>query len=174
MLTIKHGGVAVLALAAVALTLPPAGAATRVQKTFGGWRVDCTEQDDGKKGCILQYALVTQTDKRPVFSWIIAPGKAGAPNKVILRAPTGVLLPEGVNIGIEGADPVKISYLTCGPQACVAEFDMTDKWRKALGSYPKAIISYKAVTGEPIKHEIDLKQFGDAYKYYDSQLATQN
>lgn len=170
MMTLKRLGVAVLAVAAAAVLAAPAGATTRVQKTFGGWRVDCTEKDDGQKACLLQYALVTQKDKRPVFSWTIVRGKEGEPNKAILRAPLGVLLQDGVNIGIEGADPVKINYLTCGTQGCVAEFDLKEQWLKALGSYPKAIVSYKAVTREPIKHEIDLTQFGEAFKFYAGQL----
>lgn len=171
MMALKYMGTAVLAMTAVAALALPGEAATRVQKTFGGWQVNCAEQDNGKKACSLQYALVTQKDKRPVFTWMIVRGKEGEPNKVLLRTPTGVLLADGVNVGIEGAESVKINYLTCGPQACVAEFDLTDQWLKTLSSYPKAIVNYKAVNQQVIKHEIDLKQFGDAYKFYASQVA---
>lgn len=169
-----HIGMAALTISAVAALSQLADAATRVQKTFGGWQVDCNEQDNGKKACALQYALVAKKDNRPVFSWMIVRGKEGEPNKVLLRTPTGVLLTEGVNVGIEGAESVKINYLTCGPQACVAEFDLTEQWQKTLSSYPKAIIAYKAVNQAPIKHEIDLKQFSDALKFFESQNAAKN
>jgi invasion protein IalB len=171
MMDLKRMGMAVLVLGAASVLVLPAAAATRVQKTFGGWRVDCTEKDDGKTACALQYALVTQKDKRPVFNWTIIPGQKDKSNRVLLRTPTGVLLAEGVKVGIEGAEPVKINYLTCGPKACIAEFDLTDQWLKALGSYPKAIVAYTAVNRETIRHEIDLAKFGDAFKFYESEAA---
>lgn len=147
-----------------------ADATTRIQKTFGNWKVDCTEAETGKKACALQYALVTKKDQRLVFSWTIARGgKDGAVNKAVMRTPTGVLLSDGVNIGFEGADPVKINYLTCGPNGCVAEFDFTEQWAKALGANQKLLVNYKAVNEKPLKHEVDLKQFGEAFKFYQSQ-----
>lgn len=170
MVALKHLGIALLAASAAIALMEPACATTRVQKTFGGWSVDCAEQDSGSKACSLQYALVTQKDKRPVFSWTIIGGKDGEPSKVLLRTPTGVLLTDGINIGLDGADPVKINYLTCGSQACIAQFDLTEQWLKTLGSYPKVLVSYKSISLKPIRHEIDLKKFGDAYNFYASQL----
>lgn len=164
---------ALTALAAAALTAVTihAGAATRVQKGFSGWQVDCTEQDNGKKGCALQYALLNKKDRTPIFSWTIVKGeKDGDPNKAVIRTPNGVLLTDGVNIGFEGADPVKINYLTCGPRACVAEFDFTDQWSKALGGNEKVVVNLKAANKQPVKYEISLKQFNEAYTYFRSQL----
>ena len=161
--------------AVVAGAVAAAGVAqanTRVQKSFGGWQVDCTEQDTGKKGCALQYSLVNKKDRQPIFSWTIVKGpKDGDPNKAVIRTPSCVLLSEGVNIGFEGADPVRIAYLTCGPRACVAEFDFTDQWSKALGGNSKVVVNLKAANQKPLKYEIDLKQFNDAYDYFKSQIA---
>lgn len=164
--------IAALATGVWAASLSSADATTRVQKTFGGWRVDCTERENNEKNCILQYSLVTQKDKRAVFSWtIVRRGKEGAVNKAVMRTPTGVLLADGVNVGFEGAEPVKINYRTCGPNACLAEFDFTDQWFEVLGSKQKVMVNYKAANEKPIKHDIDLKQFGAAFEFYTSQLA---
>ena len=89
----------------------------------------------------------------------------------MLRTPTGVLLADGVNVGFEGAEPVKINYLTCGPNGCVAEFDFTDQWVKALGSNQKVMVNYKAANEKPIKHEVDLKQFAEGLAFYAAQLS---
>lgn len=167
-----------IALAATLSTLALALAAgsqaeTRLQKTFGQWRVDCSEADDkAAKTCSMQFALVTKKDKRLVFSWtILRKGKDSDANKVVVRTPTGVLLADGVSIGFEGTDPVKVNYFTCGPNACVAEFDFSDKWVKAFSTNAKVLVSYKAVNGTPLKHEIDLKQFAEGLAFYAAQLA---
>ena len=161
-----------MALGLLAVSGLAAHADTRVQKTFGGWQVDCTEKDSGKKGCVLQYAMANKKNRQPIFSWTIIKGtKDGDPNKAVIRTPNGVLLSEGVNIGFEGADPVRISYFTCGPTACVAEFDFTDQWSKALGGNGKVVVNLKTANEKPVKYEIDLKQFNDAYAYYNAQIA---
>lgn len=168
---ITTAAAAALAAAALAVSLPQADAATRLQKTFGNWKVDCTEREANQKNCSLQYSLVTKKDKRVVFSWtIVRRGKDDPKNMAVLRTPTGVLLADGVNVGFEGADPVKINYLTCGANGCVAEFDFTDQWVKALGSNPKVTVNYKAVNEKPIKHDVDLKQFATAFDFFVSQM----
>jgi invasion protein IalB len=168
---IRIAAAGALAACVLAVSVPAAEAATRIQKSFGSWRVDCTERENAQKNCSLQYSLVTRKDKKVVFSWtIVRRGKDGGTNKAVLRTPTGVLLADGVNVGFEGAEPVKINYLTCGPNGCVAEFDFTDQWVKALGSNQKVMVNYKAANEKPIKHDVDLKQFSAAFDFFSSQM----
>lgn len=164
----------VAAVLALAVGLPSgADSATRMQKTFGNWRVDCSEKE-GKspKNCSLQFALINKKDKQVVFSWtVVRKDKDSETSKVVVRTPTGVLLADGVNIGFEGVEPVKLNYFTCGPRACIAEFDLSSQWIKALSSNPKVVVSYKAANGNPLKHDIDLKQFAEGLEFYTSQLS---
>lgn len=168
---IKKLAIPVALAAAWTAAVPDAYAVTRVQRTFGPWQVDCTERENGKKNCVLQYSLVTKKDKRPVFSWsIVRRGKDGTVDRSVIRTPTGVLLAAGVNVGFEGAEPVKISFVTCAARACVAEFDFTDDWLNALESKKKVLVDYKAANEKPIKHEIELSQFKAAFDFYTGQL----
>ncbi len=164
---------AAAAIAAMAVLVPASDAATRLQKTFGNWQVDCTERDaNAPKVCSLQFALVNKNDKQVVFSWTVVRKDAESEsNKVVVRTPTGVLLADGVSIGFEGTEPVKVNYYTCGPRFCFAEFDFSDQWAKALSSKEKVVVSYKAVNGTPLKHEIDLKQFPEGLAFYAAQLS---
>jgi invasion protein IalB len=168
----KNLAAATIAMTTVAAVTPLAEAATRTQKSFSGWQVDCTEPDDGKKTCALQYSLLNQKNRQLVFSWTIVKGdKDGGPHKAVIRTPNGVLLSEGVNIGFEGANPVKVNYFTCGPRACLAEFDFTDQWSKALSGNEKVIVNLKAANEKPVKFDISLTQFSDAYSYFKTQLS---
>ena len=62
-----------------------------MQKTFGNWRVDCSEKE-GKspKNCSLQFALINKKDKQVVFSWtVVRKDKDSETSKVVVRTPHG-------------------------------------------------------------------------------------
>ncbi len=164
----------ILALAGVGLfsfvLVDQAEAVTRTQKTFGNWRVDCSDQS-GANRCSLRYALLNSKTKRVAFSWTIIPkSKPEGPSKAIIRTPMGVALVDGVSIVFPAQKPIQLSYLTCLQRAgCIAEFDYADAWNKSLEAYPTMTISYNRLKGAPIKHEVSLKNFSEAYKYYQTQ-----
>jgi invasion protein IalB len=145
-------------------------AATRVQKSFGNWQVNCVEDDKGAKRCDLQFALVNRKAKQVIFSWTIVRGDTkDDKNKVVVRTPTGVLLADGVAISFDGTKPVTVPFKICGPRSCFAEFDFSDEWQKAVGSKPKLTVIYSGAKGEPVKHEVNLEKFAEAYKFLQSQ-----
>jgi invasion protein IalB len=146
-----------------------ADAATRVQKTFDQWRVDCTETEKAKF-CGLIFALLHAKTKQVMFAWSIVPAKEGSGgNRAMIRAPNGILLSEGLLVEFAGTDPVKLAYKTCGPRNCIVEVDFSESWLKAFNSHPSFAATYVAVNGTPTRHEISLKQFKEAYGFYTAQ-----
>jgi invasion protein IalB len=81
-----------------------------------------------------------------------------------------VALSDGISVVFAGAEPIKVQYKTCGARGCIAEVDFSDAWVKAFGSKPTVTVNYKAVSGTPIKHDLDLKNFQEAYAFYNSQM----
>ena len=150
-----------------------AASSTRIQKTFNNWRVDCAEVDN-KSRCALQYSLVNKKNKQVVFSWMVMPKNKDNPSppQAVIRTPTGVALSDGISVVFAGAEPIKVQYKTCGTSGCIAEVDFSDAWVKAFGSKPTVTVNYKAVSGTPIKHDLDLKNFQEAYAYYVQQMKT--
>jgi invasion protein IalB len=151
-----------------------AASATRIQKSFNNWRVDCAEVENKSRRCALQYSLVSKKNKQVVFSWSVIPkNKEGtSPPQAIIRTPTGVALSDGISVVFAGGEPIKVQYKTCGARGCIAEVDFSDAWVKAFGSKPTVTVNYKAVTGTPIKHDLDLKNFQEAYAFYVQQMKT--
>ena len=150
-----------------------AASTTRIQKSFNNWQVDCAEVDNkSPKRCALQYALINKKNKQVVFSWSVIPkGKeAASPPQAVIRTPTGVALNDGISVVFAGAEPIKVQYKTCGTKGCIAEVDFSDAWIKAFGSKPMVTVNYKAVSGTPIKHDLDLKNFQEAYAFYVAQM----
>ena len=147
---------------------------TRIQKTFNNWRVDCAEVDNKSRRCALQYSLVNKKNNQVVFSWMVVPKTKDSPTppQAVIRTPTGVALSDGISVVFAGAEPIKVQYKTCGTRGCIAEVDFSDAWIKAFGSKPTVTVNYKAVSGTPIKHDLDLKNFQEAYAYYVQQMKT--
>ena len=143
-------------------------ATTKIEKTFGNWRVECVETTKDKK-CGLVFALVNKKAKQLVFGWSIIPAKDGAGNKTVIRTLTGTDLAAGVTVDFPGAEPIKIPYKTCGPRNCFAEVEFSDAWLKAFNSQQSLTVNYNAANGKAVKHQVDLKNFKEAYEFYTSQ-----
>ena len=160
---------AALGLAAI-WSVPPAGADTRIEKTFDTWKVTCAETEKTKgKRCVIRYALAN-SKKRIVFSWSMVRNEKGK-HIVAIRTPTGVRLPAGVQIGFPGTKPVTLAYKTCGPRLCLAEFEFTNLWLKSFTSRPMIVVGYEAISGVPLKHEVPLGPFKEGYAFFTKQLA---
>ena len=89
-----------------------AASATRIQKSFNNWRVDCAEVENKSRRCALQYSLVSKKNKQVVFSWSVIPKtkEATSPPQAIIRTPTGVALGDGISVVFAGSEPIKVQY----------------------------------------------------------------
>lgn len=145
-------------------------AQTRIQKRFDQWQVDCNEAEKAKQ-CGIVFALVNSQNKEQlIFAWSIVPATEGEGHKAVIRTQTGTLLPEGISVQFGGSEPVRIQYKFCGPRFCFAEVGFSSSWEKAFLTHPSFTVSYKAATGTPLKHEVGLKQFSEAFAYYSEEL----
>lgn len=156
-------------LALIGLTGSSGLAATKTQKTFDGWQVECNEDDQGKKACAVYIGFIESKSKAVVLGWTIGQDAAGA-SKLVVRTLTGIDVSSGIEVQFGTSNPVSLPYKTCMPQFCAAEVPFSDAWLKAMNASPKFTVTYKAANGQAIKQEVDLKGFGDAYKFYSSEL----
>lgn len=162
--------------AAVGLLLPAftstgdALAQTRLQKTFDQWMVECVETD--KKICGLSFRLVNTKNNRTVLSWAVVPAKDAGGNLAVIRTPNGVSLADGVSVKVGNAEPVKISYKTCGPVNCIGEADFSDAWLKAFRASESFTLTYVGNNGKKFSQDISLKGFADGFSYYVEQSST--
>ena len=147
--------------------------AGKVQKTFGQWRVECNPQMKDSP-CVLVFALIHPKDKKIAFAWSIIPGKEPNTQKTVIRTLNGTLLPDGITVKFAKGDPLRIAYRTCGPRFCFAEFPFSESWLKTFKAQKGFEISYVAVDGKAVKHDVSLDQFTAAYDFYLSNVAKTN
>lgn len=145
-------------------------AATKTQKTFGPWSVDCNESDKGAVSCGLRFALINKKNKTVVFGWTIVPGKEEGSQKAVLQTPTGMLLPEGIRIQFPEAEPIAVPYRICGPRFCFAEFDFAPSWLANFSSQKSVSVMLTNGKGQELKYSVNLQRFGEAYEFYTLQL----
>jgi len=157
-------------LAFFGLTASDGLAATKIQKTFDGWQVDCSDDEKGAKSCALYIAFVDTKTKAVVLGWTIAPDDKSEKGKLIVRTLTGVTVSDGISVQFDGSKPVNIPYKICMPQYCAAEVPFSDAWLKAMNGAKKFTVTYAAANGKEIKQEIDLGAFAEAFKFYAAEL----
>lgn len=157
-------------LAFLGLTVGYGSAATKTQKNFDGWQVECNENDQGAKTCAVFIAFINNKNKAVVLGWTIGRDDKSETSKLIVRTLTGVDVSEGITVQFGGSKPVTIPYKMCMPQFCAAELPFSENWLKTMNASQKFTVTYKAANGKEVKQEVDLAGFGEAYKFYASQI----
>ena len=79
-------------------------------------------------------------------------------------APSGVFLPNGLAMEIDGKAQGRIGFLRCLPNGCIAQAELTKKLLKALKSGTAANFIIYEAPGRGLALEISLKGFTAAYK----------
>jgi len=144
-----------------------------IQKNFGQWRVECNPKVK-ENPCVLAFALVHPKDKKIAFAWSIVPGKEPNTQKAVVRTLNGTRLADGISVKFAKGDPLKLSYFTCGPRFCFSEFPFSESWLKTFKAQKSFQVTYVAVDGKPVNHEVSLDQFTQAFEFYTASLAKTN
>jgi len=169
-----------LKLAVIAAGLALAGLSSAalgqegIQKNFGQWRVECNPKAAKESPCVLVFALIHPKDKKIAFAWSIVPDKEAGKQKAIIRTLNGTRLADGITVKFAKGDPLKIPYFTCGPRFCFAELPFSESWLKTFKAQKSFEVSYVAVDGKPVKHDVSLDQFTQAFEFYTANLAKTN
>ena len=172
-LAVIAAGVALAGFSSAATAQETQGAQGGVQKNFGQWRVECNPKMK-ESPCVLAFALVHPKDKKVAFAWSIVADKGADTHKSIIRTLNGTRLADGITVKFAKGDPLKIAYYTCGPRFCFAEFPFSESWLKTFKAQKGFEVSYVAVDGKPVKHDVSLDQFTQAYEFFTANLAKTN
>ena len=159
-----------LAAGITALTAPPAGAATRTEKTFGSWDVVCVQQDDNAPEALHAPPVARQSDNKVVLIWSISSGNKNELTQAV-TVPAGVSVKEGVRLFIGDAEPLTMAYDICGARVCIAKAPLDDKLVGIMKASQKASASYVQMSKQLLQVNLELTGFADAYDFFLKQLA---
>jgi invasion protein IalB len=128
------------------------------------WTVNCTSQGDAAVlNCAMsQVLLAKQTGQRVVGATVFRP-KPDAAAVMRVSLPHGVLLPEGVDVGIDDAAPTKHVISIADQNGSYAQFELGGSMIGELQGGTSLSIGVSAADGKRIVFKLSLKGFGAAF-----------
>ncbi len=107
-------------------TAPPSTPAISV---FSDWRVICATRDDDHQACRIEpIAVKSETGAAPSVSIL----RDDDGEVLVLRAPLGLLLPQGAVLRVDGRELGRLAFQTCETDGCVAPVRLTSQIGTAI------------------------------------------
>lgn len=133
-----------------------------VKVKHGDWEVRCGEGDN----CYMNQ-VVSNEEGAPLINVAIRQLKNNPQAKAIavFVAPLGVVLPRGVEMRIDGGEPIGSPFLYCLANGCFSELAMTDEGLDRLRRGAAATLQIFSLQKpkDPIQRKLSLSGFTKAY-----------
>ncbi len=139
---IREAGILALAL----LTLGVAEAEENGRR-FRDWALRCPQPG----ACVLeQRVFVEGNDETPLVH--VAFQTAGEPPRLLasVRVPLGVLLRPGIELSVDGGEPLTFAFHHCRPEGCLALFALDDAMRRGFERGRAAQVRYYLADGRSL------------------------
>ncbi|HEY0918033.1 invasion associated locus B family protein [Devosia sp.] len=145
----------------------PAATAEAPRDPTKNWLKVCDPLEDGKKACIMRQVVVANNQFLGSFLLRDDPGQESR-LMAIAAVPLGVLLPFSLTWQIDSGKPIRVPYMMCDPQSCIAQIVINEAFVNSLkkGSVLKLIAKNRQV--KDLVVEINLAGFTAVY---DSETA---
>lgn len=160
MRSFRSAGLPSLLLLAVsaALSAAPDSPATR---SFEHWSLECHAPTPGRSGCSLFQNVVLAPEQgggRVMRVTIGLMDDDDAPVALFVL-PLGISLPPGVELEVEGIDPVRFPVERCEPSGCGGGIRLDAELLEALGRAQSAHVRFRDSSREPVELELSLRGF---------------
>lgn len=154
------------------LTAPPAaqaqeprGEVTDVER-FDDWAVRCGELDDGAGNTaqvceMLQRVSVEETGQ-PVMEMAVGYLPEREQPVAVFTLPLGIRLPPGVQLSVDGGEPIRFPVQLCVRQGCRADLLLSPELLESLRNGTQAQVTVLDPRGQPVNLPVSLIGFTDA------------
>jgi invasion protein IalB len=157
---------------AFAQTAAPAEGASKtqnIQTAETGWQVVCrfATPDRAKLSCSMVFETYSANDRVRIASVEIV--KAEKNRAMLVSAPIGVSLKEGILVELDAAKFGQLSYSHCQNNGCFATLDLTDAMVANLKKAKILSLTFLDLQGSKIKSDISLAGFSTAFDKSDDK-----
>jgi invasion protein IalB len=136
-------------------------------KKFDNWTVECRKAPDDQTYCAAIQRLATKTEGQdkamPVLRVLVRPGPEGKPGG-LLTAPLGVDLQYGIELSVDGSDPLNYQFRHCDQAGCHAPVEFTDEMFAKLKGGTEGKAFFYTLDGRRIGVPFSLIGFTAAYQ----------
>ena len=131
------------------------------------WLKVCDPLEDGKKACIMRQVVVANNQFLGSFLLRDDPGQESR-LMAIAAVPLGVLLPFSLTWQIDGGKPIRVPYMMCDPQSCIAQIVINEAFVNSLKKGSVLMLFAKNRQVKDLVVEINVAGFTAVY---DSETA---
>lgn len=150
-----------LAPAAFAQQQPPAEANVDIQQVQD-WEVRCPQGNTAQGACTMTQLIDNPNSGQPLMRVVLAyPPEIDTPAMVFLL-PLGVRLAPGMQLSIDGGEPIRFPYQVCLQQGCRGDLPVKPELMRQLRGGSTATLSMIGPRGERMDLDISLMGFTDA------------
>jgi invasion protein IalB len=123
------------------------------------WTKICGEVNGAQECHISRHRLAATGQPLAQFMIIERPEK----KHLQITVPPVVLITEGINVTIDGAEQVRVSYVACVPSGCLAMGEITDEYIAKLKAGGTLVMTIVNPQGKPVNFDISLAGFTASY-----------
>lgn len=115
---------------------------------FQDWSLRCAGEE-AQRRCELVQPVDDPETGEPVMAMVVAPSGPDSVPVAWFVMPLGILLPPGIGLSIDDAEPDRLPIRHCEPGGCLAPLELSDEMQRRLRS---------GVTLEVLAYDIDEQQ----------------
>lgn len=131
-------------------------------ESFQDWEVRCQRNAEGPSPCAMAQ-LVTQPDSDEPLMQVMLDYPPQAEGPVMsFFVPLGVRLAPGLQMSVDGGEPIQFPYQVCQEQGCRADVPIESSVLQQLRSGTTATLSMFGPQGDRMDLDISLTGFTDA------------
>jgi invasion protein IalB len=138
-----------------------------LRETHGDWQKHCALDSMGLDECFLFQAVDEQTTGDRVMT-VIAASPVAAEPLLRVTVPLGVLLPNGLNMAVDGIDLGTVGFLTCFMDGCMTQVTLTPDVLSNMKAGNLASITIYDTVGQAATLPLSLSGFTAAWDALDN------
>ncbi|MBS9404740.1 invasion associated locus B family protein [Halomonas sp. TRM85114] len=131
-------------------------------ESFQDWEVRCQQNAEGPTPCAMAQLITQPGGDQPLMQVILDyPPQIDGPAMTFF-VPLGVRLAPGLQLSVDGGEPVQFPYQVCQEQGCRADLPVEPSLLQQLRSGSTATLSLIGPRGDRMDLDISLIGFTDA------------
>jgi invasion protein IalB len=125
------------------------------------WMPRCNEGED--KHCeVFKRLIVAETGQRLVEMAVGYPTDLNGRAQAVILAPLGLLTTAGIQLELEGGEPVNMEVRTCLPEGCLSVIALPDNFVETMKRTSKIVVAFTdSGSGQKIRVEMPLAGFSE-------------
>ena len=125
------------------------------------WQKICNQNTETQEViCVTTRQLLATTGQ--VLSSVMIQEKKDS-KKLLVAVPPGMLLRQGLNVKIDGANEKTVTYSICVPNLCFGDVDITPEYVTALKAGNELVVTATNQRGRQLNFNLSLSGFTKSY-----------